>query len=365
MLAQRTGLAGQIKLRRNRKMENREAIKRIRDIKDRLGKELVILTHHYQRSDIIDLGDYRGDSFGLSQKAAADNNARYIVFCGVYFMAESAAILAQPHQTVQIPDIEAGCWMSDMADQVMVEKAWDEVTAITSRDEITPLVYMNSDAFIKAHCGRNGGLVCTSSNAPKAFKWAFDRRERIFFFPDEHLGRNTGNSMNIPSDEMILWDPELPLGGNTEEAIRKARVYLWKGYCLVHTRFRTDHIQEARGKHPNGKIVVHPECTQEVVALADAAGSTSFIVKYVEDSSPGSTVIIGTEINLIKRLSQEYPDRTILPLMESLCPNMYKISPEKLLTTLEHIGEHNLVTVQEDIKEDAGLALDRMLELAS
>ena len=171
--------------------------------------------------------------------------------------------------------------------------------------------------------------------------------------------------MNIPSDEMILWDPELPLGGNTEEAIRKARVYLWKGYCLVHTRFRTDHIQEARGKHPNGKIVVHPECTQEVVALADAAGSTSFIVKYVEDSSPGSTVIIGTEINLIKRLSQEYPDRTILPLMESLCPNMYKISPEKLLTTLEHIGEHNLVTVQEDIKENAGLALDRMLELAS
>ena len=340
-----------------------EIIERIKTIKKELGNRLVILTHHYQRMDIVDLCDFKGDSFGLSQKAATDKNAEYIVFCGVHFMAESAAILAQEHQKVQIPDMDAGCWMADMADSYMVDNTWNEVTEIVGAENITPLVYMNSDAEIKAHCGRNGGAVCTSSNAPDAFKWAFGKREKIFFFPDEHLGRNTGNRLGIPPDEMIVWKHDKPLGGNTPETIKKAKVILWDGYCLVHTRFKVEHIEKMREKHPGAKIVVHPECTQEVVNIADATGSTSFIVKYVDSAPIGSTIIIGTEINLIKRLAAENPDKTIIPLFESLCPNMYKIDLTNLLAALENIGELNTVTIPERIKGDARLALDRMLEL--
>ncbi|MBU0995830.1 MAG: quinolinate synthase NadA [Proteobacteria bacterium] len=343
----------------------REIIEKIIDHKNRLGKELIILTHHYQRKSIVDVGDYQGDSFGLSQTAASDAHARYIVFCGVHFMAESAAILAGNNQIVQIPDPDAGCWMSDMADTIMVEKAWNDVTHITGKDTVTPIVYMNSDAYIKAHCGENGGVVCTSSNAHHAFSWAFERREKIFFFPDEHLGRNTGNRLGVSPDEMIVWDPQKPLGGNTESQIRKSKIILWKGYCLVHTRFTVADMKKKREEFPEALIVVHPECTEDVVAMADATGSTSFIVKYVKNAPPGSTIIIGTEINLIDRLAVEYTDRKILPLKESMCPNMYKISPEKLLDTLYHIGELNVVTVPEDTKAGAKLALDRMLLLPS
>ncbi len=343
--------------------DQNELIDKISTIREKLGKELIILTHHYQIKEVVDLGDYRGDSFGLSQKAASDNDARFIVFCGVHFMAESAAILAQPQQTVQIPDLNAGCWMSDMADAIMVENAWEDVTRIVGNNAVTPLVYMNSDAMIKAHCGRNQGAICTSSNAQDAFKWAFDRREKIFFFPDEHLGRNTGNKMGIPSDQMIVWDPDKPLGGNTEESIKNASVFLWKGYCLVHTRFKVEQINEKREKFPEAKIVVHPECTQEVVNIADAVGSTSFIVKYVKEAPLGSTIIIGTEINLIKRLAIEYPDKKIMPLKDSLCPNMFKINLENLLWTLENIGKVNIVEVDEKIKKDARIGLDNMLSL--
>ena len=342
---------------------NKDMIDKIIKIKQELGNQLVILTHHYQRKEIIDLGDHRGDSFGLSQKAAQDENAKYIVFCGVHFMAESAAILAKDHQTVQIPDMNAGCWMADMADSYLVEKAWNDVTAIVGENIVTPLVYMNSDAFIKAHCGKNNGAVCTSSNASKAFEWAFKQREKIFFFPDEHLGRNTGNHLNIPAKEMIVWDPEKPLGGNSEQDIKKAKVFLWKGYCLVHTRFTTDDMKAMRKKFPGAKIVVHPECTQQVVKASDAVGSTSFIVKYVAQSQPGSTIIIGTEINLIKRLAMEYPAKTILPLKDSLCPNMYKINLKNLLNCLENIGKTNIVTIDETIKKDAFIALENMLSL--
>ena len=342
---------------------NKDMIDKIIKIKQELGNQLVILTHHYQRKEIIDLGDHRGDSFGLSQKAAQDENAKYIVFCGVHFMAESAAILAKDHQTVQIPDMNAGCWMADMADSYLVEKAWNDVTAIVGENIVTPLVYMNSDAFIKAHCGKNNGAVCTSSNASKAFEWAFKQREKIFFFPDEHLGRNTGNHLNIPAKEMIVWDPEKPLGGNSEQDIKKAKVFLWKGYCLVHTRFTTDDMKAMRKKFPGAKIVVHPECTQQVVKASDAVGSTSFIVKYVAQSQPGSTIIIGTEINLIKRLAMEYPDKNILPLKDSLCPNMYKINLKNLLNCLENIGKTNIVTIDETIKKDAFIALENMLSL--
>jgi quinolinate synthase len=344
--------------------DDKEIVRQILDTKEELGEELLILTHHYQRKEIVDLGDYRGDSFGLSQKAAADKAARFIVFCGVHFMAESAEILSQPHQTVQIPDLEAGCWMADMADIYIVEKAWEEVTSITGKESVMPIVYMNSDAALKAFCGHRGGAVCTSSNCPSAFRWAFSEREKILFFPDQHLGRNTGNQMGIPAEEMIVWNPHKPLGGNTQDSIKKARVILWDGYCLVHTRFRVEQVLKMRERFPEAKIVVHPECTQEVVALADAVGSTSFIVKYVENASPNTTIIIGTEVNLVDRLALEHPDKRVLVLHHSLCPNMFKINLKNLLSTLENIGQVNVVTVPEEIKTDARMALDRMLNLA-
>jgi quinolinate synthase len=344
--------------------DNKKSIEQILAAKDALGKELVILTHHYQRKEIVDLGDHRGDSFGLSQKAAADKAARFIVFCGVHFMAESAEILSQPHQTVQIPAVEAGCWMADMADIHIVEKAWGEITSIAGKDAVVPIVYMNSDAPLKAFCGRYGGAVCTSSNAPAAFSWGFSEGEKILFFPDQHLGRNTGNQMGIPPEEMIVWDPNEPQGGNTPERIKKAKLILWDGYCLVHTRFRVEHMLNVRERFPEARIVVHPECTQEVVALADAVGSTSFIVKYVENAPPGATIVIGTEINLVNRLALEHPDKTVLDLHYSLCPNMFKINLENLLRALQNIGQVNVVTIPEAIKADARIALDRMLALA-
>jgi quinolinate synthase len=336
---------------------------RIRNIKRRLGKKLLILTHHYQRKEIVDLGDYRVDSFGLSQKAARDRKAQHIVFCGVHFMAESAAILAQPHQSVQIPDLEAGCWMANMAHMESVEKAWDEITSLSGEGSLVPIVYMNSDAALKAFCGRHGGAVCTSSNAPSAFQWGFAQREKVFFFPDQHLGRNTANRLSISPDLTVVWDPEKPLGDNTPEAVKRAKLILWNGFCLVHTRFQEEDILNMRKRFPGAKIVVHPECTQEVVALADAVGSTSFIVKFVREAPPGSTVIVGTEINLINRLALENPDKKIFELHYSLCPNMFKIDLDALLSTLEEIGRRNLVTVPDGIKADARLAMDRMLSL--
>lgn len=345
-------------------MKDNEIKNRILSIKEVLGEKLIILTHHYQRKEIVDLGDYRGDSFGLSQKAAADEAAEFIVFCGVHFMAESADILSQPHQTVQLPDLEAGCWMADMADIVIVERAWEEVTAVTGDKSIIPIVYMNADAEIKAFCGRNGGLVCTSSNAPAAFRWGFERGEKLFFFPDQHLGRNTANQMGFHADEMIVWQPSKPLGGNIKADIKNAKVILWDGYCLVHTRFQVDHIKRMRHFYPDTQIVVHPECTQEVVQMADAVGSTSFIVKFVQNASPGTTIIIGTEINLIERLAVENPHKKIMPLHHSMCPNMFKINLEKLLSSLENLGDKNVIHVPENIKKDAKVALDRMLTLA-
>ncbi len=348
-------------------MENmntdKDIIGKIKAIKENLGKKLMILTHHYQRKEIVDLGDLKGDSFELSRKAANDKDAEFIVFCGVHFMAESAAILSKPHQTVQIPDMNAGCWMSDMADAYLVERGWNEIAAIVGEENITPLVYMNSEAAIKAHCGRHGGAVCTSSNAGKAFEWAFKQKEKIFFFPDEHLGRNTGNALGIPSGQMLVYDPEKPLGGHSEADIKKARIFLWKGYCLVHTRFDVDDISTMRKTYPHAKIVVHPECTQEVVKASDAAGSTSFIVKYAADAPSGSTVIIGTEINLVKRLALDYPDKKILALKDSFCPNMFKINLKNLLLSLENIGKTNIVKVEDGIKKEALIALENMLNL--
>lgn len=342
-----------------------ELAARIRQFKDKLGNEMLILTHHYQRKEIVELGDFRGDSFDLSQKAAANREARFIVFCGVHFMAESAAILAQPHQTVQIPDLEAGCSMADMARVHEVETAWREIFPLAGSDAVIPIVYMNSDAHLKAFCGRHGGLVCTSSNGEAAVRRGFSLGQKILFFPDQHLGRNVGNRIGLKPDEMILWDPKQPLGGNRPETIKQARLILWNGFCQVHTRFDEKHLRRAREQYPNAKIVVHPECTQEVVALADASGSTGFIVRYVKEAPPGSTIVIGTEVNLIHRLALEYPDKTVVPLQHSLCPSMYRINLQNLLWTLENLGTLNRVAVPDDIKADALLALDRMLQLPS
>jgi len=338
-----------------------DTLAQIRDRKNKLGDDLLILTHHYQRSSIVDLGDFKGDSFDLSRKAA-NSNASRIVFCGVHFMAESARILCDERQTVQILDEEAGCWMSDMADHVMVQRAWAELIDVIPADEVMPVTYMNSDAVIKAFCGQAGGIVCTSSNAGKAFTWGFAQREKIFFFPDQHLGQNTANQMGIAPDQIVIWDPAQPLGGNTPQALEQARVILWKGYCLVHTRFTIAQMESMRKKNPGAQIVVHPECTQEVVNLADAVGSTSYIVDYVTKAAPGSRVIIGTEINLVQRLAADHPNKTVLPLYESFCPNMYKISPDKLLQAIEQ-PDRNRVAVPADIQAGAVLALERMLSL--
>jgi quinolinate synthase len=342
-----------------------ELIERIHEIKAVLGRELLILTHHYQRPEIVALGDYRGDSFGLSRKAANDQEARFIVFCGVHFMAESAAILAQPHQLVQIPDPKAGCLMAAMADIFTVVSAWEELTDLVGADAIAPIVYMNSDAMLKAFCGRYGGAVCTSSNAGAVLEWGLKTRGKIFFFPDQHLGRNIGNRLGLAPEEMIVWDPEEPLGGNRLEAVRRAKLILWDGYCHVHTHFQVRHVLKMREQLPEARIVVHPECTEDVVDLADAVGSTGFIAEYVNNAPPQTTIVIGTEINLVRRLALEHPDKEILDLAYSLCPNMFKINLEKLLGILENLGKANVVAVPEPVRAEARLALERMLSLPS
>ena len=346
------------------RLNDEELIEKIRVKKSELGSRLKILTHHYQKKEIIELGDFVGDSFELSRKAAADRECRYIVFCGVHFMAESAAILAHPQQVVQIPDEQAGCWMAEMADTRTVESAFEQLESVAGKGSITPLVYMNSDAELKSFCGERGGAVCTSSNAAKAVEWAFLQREKVLFFPDRHLGHNTGFDLGLKDDEMVVWSPEKPFGGNAPEALKKARLVLWDGFCLVHTRFTCDHIRNRRAEFPEAKIIVHPECRREVVAMADACGSTSRMEKYVREAVAGSTIVIGTEFNLIDRLAAQHPDKRILELHRSVCPNMAKINLKNLLETLENPGEMNVVRVDEEVKAGARVALDRMLALA-
>ena len=251
-----------------------------------------------------------------------------------------------------------------MANLEQVEMAWAELAEVIDGETLVPIVYMNSDASLKAFCGRRGGLVCTSANARAAMAWGFGQGEKVFFFPDQHLGRNTGNRLGLRPEEMIVWSPENPLGGNRPEEVRRARLILWDGHCHVHTRFQVEHVVKMKAAFPHAKLVVHPECTQEVVALVDACGSTGFIANYVKEAKPGSTIIAGTEINLVSRLALEFPDREVLDLHYSLCPNMFKIDLAKLLWTLENLGSVNVVTIPEDIKAEARLALDRMLTLS-
>ncbi len=347
-----------------REMSPEELKMRIFERKKELGKRLVILGHHYQRQDVIDFSDFRGDSLGLSRLAADQTDCEFIVFCGVHFMAESAEIVRQEHQKVQHPNPDAGCPLAEMADVEAVRKAWDTVSRAVDASSVIPLTYMNSDAELKAFCGRRGGAVCTSSNAPKVFTWALEEGEKIFFFPDEHLGRNSARQVGIPREEIYLWDP---YSDKPEEEkikkIQKAKLLLWKGFCHVHTYFSLEQIQKVREETPDARVVVHPECMEEVVMAADAAGSTEFICRYVEEAPAGAAIYIGTETNLVTRLAREYPDKKIRELSRSLCPNMFRIDMKNLLWTLDEIGTVNLVHVDPETRDGARLALERMLSL--
>lgn len=346
-----------------RELTEDQARTRILDRKASLGKRLVILGHHYQREDVIGMADFRGDSYGLCQKAAEQKQAEFIVFCGVHFMAEAADIISNTNQVVHIPDLTAGCPLANYADLDSVVHAWNRITEICGMEAITPLTYINSSADIKAFCGQHGGAVCTSSNALAALKWGFKRSEKIFFFPDQHLGANTGNKLGIPANRRIIWDPSQPNGGNSPQKIEQARLILWKGHCHVHTWFNLDHIHVVRDANPEVKVIVHPECSEEVVNASDDNGSTTYIIKYIEQAKPGAAIAVGTELNLVQRVAKENPDKKVFPLARSLCPNMYKINLQNLLWTLDNLGKINIVAVPEAVQKDARIALNQMLQI--
>jgi quinolinate synthase len=340
---------------------------RIAAAKARLGQDVVILGHHYQRDEVVKFADFRGDSLKLSFQAS-QAEGRYIVFCGVHFMAESADILRREHQTVILPDLNAGCSMADMADIGQVEACWSELSSLLDSRKVIPVTYMNSTAAIKAFTGEHGGSVCTSSNAAGVMKWAFENGEKVLFLPDEHLGRNTGYRMGIPLEQMIVWDPYQEFGGNTPEAIRSARIILWKGYCSVHQRFTPQQVERVRREHPGILVIAHPECRFEVAQAADQIGSTEGIIKAIQASPAGTEWAVGTEIHLVNRLSKELQDHKVISLDPSVCvcTTMFRITPQHLLWVLENLGEGNVVnriSVDERTRHHARVALDRMLSL--
>ncbi len=334
-----------------------------------LGERAVVLGHHYQRDEVIEFADVTGDSFKLAQRGAEATDAEFIVFLGVYFMAESADVLAAPHQRVVLPDPGAGCHLAECADIFTVRDAWDQLTAALPGKRVVPLTYMNSGADLKAFVGEHGGAVCTSGNAERAFRWAFDRGDAIFFFPDEHLGRNTAARLGIPPAAPVVWNPLLAeLGGLGGDALAGARVVLWKGFCNVHTAFTVEQVQEARAAHADARVIVHPECPRPVVEAADEDGSTEYIIRRCAEEPAGATLAIGTDWNLVNRLRQQHPDKTILCLKEDICPcvTMNRITLPKLTWCLESLaaGEvPNVVEVDEEMARWGRLALDRMLAL--
>ena len=345
-----------------------ELDRRIREARAALGSRLVVLGHHYQRDEVIRYADHTGDSFKLARHAAAQEGIEYVLFCGVHFMAESADILTPPGVAVILPNMAAGCSMADMADPADVFAAWDELTAALPGERVIPVTYMNSAASLKAFVGRREGIVCTSSNAPRTFEYAFARGDKVLFFPDQHLGRNTGFDMGIPLDEMVVWDWRKPLGGNDPEALARARVILWKGHCSTHQRFSVEQIERARAERPGVNVIVHPECSREVVAAADASGSTERIIQALAEAPAGSVWGVGTEINLVNRLAAEHPDKTVFCLDPVVCPcsTMYRIHPAYLAWTLEELVAGrvvNRVAVDAETREWSLAALERMLAL--
>ena len=342
---------------------------RIEEAKRTLGNSVTILGHHYQREEVIKYADFQGDSFILSQQAASQPDANYIVFCGVHFMAETACILCAPHQKVILPNITAGCSMADMAPMEDVDDAWEDLEeALAGHGGITPITYMNSVAGIKALCGRNGGAVCTSSNAAAVLEWGFQQTGRILFLPDQHLGRNTGRKLGVPLDQMVVWNPFKRMGGNTPEQLRNAKMVLWQGHCSVHTRFSVGQIHAARERYPDINVLVHPECVMETVEAADLVGSTEFIRQQINNGAPGSQWAVGTEISLVNRLALQNPDKVVFCLDPVTCPcsTMYRIHPAYLAWVLEGLLEGkvvNQITVPEDVMLDSQIALNRMLAL--
>ena len=334
--------------------------------KDELGDRVKILGHFYQRDEIVKFADFIGDSFNLAQQAKAHPEAEAFVFCGVHFMAETADILSGADQAVVLPNLNAGCSMADMANLAQVEACFEQLREALPGEAIVPVTYMNSAADIKAFCGRNDGVVCTSSNAATVLKEAFERAERVVFLPDQHLGRNTARAMGITDEQMCMWNPNEPLGGNTADELAQAKVILWNGFCSVHRRFTVEQIEKARAEYPGVHVVVHPECPAPVVDAADSSGSTEVIRRVVEQSTPGDVIAIGTEINMVNRLAQQYPDRTIFCLDPVVCPcsTMYRIHPAYLAWTLESLLEgrvENQIVVPEATAADARVALERML----
>ena len=344
---------------------------RIRVARARLGKKAVLLCHHYQRADVYQYADITGDSLKLS-RLASQTDAEYIVFCGVHFMAEVADIMSKPHQIAILPDLAAGCSMADMANLAKVERCWRELNSVLNADEqVTPVTYINSAADLKAFCGERGGIVCTSSNAGTIAKWAFERREKILFFPDQHLGRWTGAQMVIALDEMMVWDPDLELGGLTPEQIRKAKLLLWKGHCSVHQMFQPAHILKFRNQHPNGLVISHPECSYEVCKQSDYVGSTEHIVRTIKDAAPNTHWLVGTELNLVNRLAEEVKQegKTVQFMAPTvcMCSTMQRIDPQHLAWTLENLADGNIVNqikVPEHEAVLAKLALERMLAVS-
>ena len=349
---------------------------RIEAVRRRMGSRLVILGHHYQQDGVIAHADFQGDSLQLSQSAAGRDDCEAIAFCGVHFMAETADIVANTpakvavrggRVTVVLPDMAAGCSMADMAAIDQVEDAWADLGRVIDTGDVTPVTYINSAASLKAFCGRHGGIVCTSSNARAVLDWAFARTKRVLFFPDQHLGRNTARAMGVPLDEMALWNPHDPaLGGNTRERIERARVILWQGHCSVHAMFRPEHVDAMRANLPGVKVLVHPECSMEVVDKADLVGSTSYILRQVEQAPPGSVWAIGTELHLVKRLEKNHPEQTIrfLSPVVCMCATMYRIDLAHLCWSLEHLERGrpvNVIRVDDETAQWAHTALERML----
>jgi quinolinate synthase len=345
-----------------------ELVARIGAAKRALGDRLVILGHHYQRDEVIRWADAVGDSFKLARFAADNERATDIVFCGVHFMAESADVLTADHQRVILPDLNAGCSMADMADIDQVEEAWDEIAAVTAIDRVIPITYMNSSAALKAFVGRHGGAVCTSSNARAVLEWSLARGERVLFFPDQHLGRNTGFTMGYGEADMRVWDPRHELGGLEDRDVKESTLLLWKGHCSVHQRFRPTHVEAARAEHPDVEVIVHPECAHDVVVLADRVGSTERIQEWVRAAAPGSTLAIGTEIHMVQRLAREHADKTIFSLDPLICPcaTMFRIDAPHLAWTLENLVAGtvvNQIVVDPETSEWAKVALERMLSI--
>jgi quinolinate synthase len=341
-----------------------QALRRIRAARDRLGQDLFILVHHYQRDEVVRFADVVGDSLELSRAAAAQERPRYIVFCGVDFMAETAAMLCSPEQTVLIPEPNARCPMAGMVTVDGAEVAWQRLAELWSED-LVPITYQNSDAGVKAFCGRRGGAVCTSANAVKLFGWALQQRGHLLFFPDEHLGRNSALALGVPAGEIAVWDPADPEASLAKAS--EARVVVWKGYCHVHTHFTVEDVRRVRAAHPSARVIVHPECPAPVVQASDGSGSTGYIVKAAAEAPPGAVLAIGTEIHLVNRLARRHQDKTILPLSRSLCGAMYRINEYSLLASLESIidGEpKHVVRVDAETTHWANQALQKMLGLS-